>query len=156
MRCWTGLACILPSPLSTSPILQGQRGRITKVEPWEILQVMKQDSWNTLLRSWSWYCFLLFPAGFRLVQAGFFSSLSVSLKIVWLVHKQHCLWCCFCNHTALDGHWGSSGLPSVKGGEKISVHDCYIRQRVGCGPSLVWIREVNQNGSSSCVKSPTA
>lgn len=143
-----------PSPLSTSPEAEGQDA--CKGEPWEILQVMKQNSWNSLLRSWSCHCSLLFPAGFRLVQAAFFSSLSGSLKIVWLVHEQICLQYCFCNRTALDGHWGSSGLASVKRGEKISVHECYIRQRVGSGPSLVWIREVNQNGSSSCVKNPTA
>ena len=29
-----------------------------------------------------------------------------------------------------------------------------IPDRVGCGPSLVWIRELNQNGSSCRVKNP--
>lgn len=118
--------CLYPAlplvQLPHSPVAEGQDA--CRGEPWEILKVMKQDSWNTLFRSWSWHCSLLFPAGFRFVQAGFFSSLSASLKIVWLVHKQISLWCCFCNHSALDGHWGSSGLASVKVGEKISVCDC--------------------------------
>lgn len=140
-------------PLAHLPQSPGAEGQDEcEGQPPEILKVIKQDSWNTLLGPWSWHCSLLFPAGFRLVQAGFFSSLSASLKIVWLVHEQISLWHFFCKHTALDGHWGSSGLSSVKGGEKISVHDYYIRQRGWSRPFLVWHREVNQNGSCSCVK----
>lgn len=51
-------ACLYPALLlvylSHSPVAEGQDA--CKGEPWEILKVMKQDAWNTLLRSWSWPC----------------------------------------------------------------------------------------------------
>lgn len=115
---------------------------------------MKQDSWNTLLKSWSWYCSTALTVSCKIQPCArwllscFICQLEdwvdgswTDLSVVLLLHL-HSLSC----------HWGWVILHLWKYVRKWkSMHDYYIK-RVGSGPSLVWIRELNQNGSSRHVK----